>query len=267
MFLNIAAPSPPLLVAAKSHATFTNCLFRALHLPRSEVIDLSFGGSVTLRYCRFADVSAARGLVDTSSNDYQTLDEYNGNYDEYGQKDHAYEIEQEPASVGDWQTFGAEWVVSNTTVSDCIGGVENWEDGIVRDLAPGCPVEAIARQRAKFTGHLPPAAGITRNETASVAVTARMPSVDPEARLDDVNPMDYYVFEDETHDYHSSGVEEGLAAAEETGNRSAAPPAEGPDGGSASAAAMKHAQRTMEGRRGVELSLEDPWISNLMKVR
>lgn len=293
MFVNIAAPVAPLLVADKSHATFSNCLFRTIHLPHSELLDLSGGGTATLRRCRFADFEAALGLVDTSFNDYTPLDAYNGNFDTYGGDDMPYEVALAPAPEADRVRFGAEWVVWNDTVSDCLGGVKVWDDAVVRDVAPGCPAAAGALRRDVFVGAdpVPPplpqgvaagaaAAGATRDRGAGARQMA--------GSSHHVYAADYYVLD--AYDYtgsdccgdidaddaisDGSGPEPGALgtgagsaggdAPAQAATEAAAVPLVDPPG---PAAAVGGASvRVREGLRGRGLSLEDPWLVAVQQV-
>eukprot|EP00892_Ulva_mutabilis_P008123 jgi/Ulvmu1/5683/UM024_0030.1 len=165
IFLNAAGSTAPFLIAAKSHGTFSNCFFQNIHMSGAELFDVSFGGSVTLRAVRMRDTTlAAEGVVDTSANDYVEIDPSRGNFDMYGDADMGgRDIPLLPAPDADRTLYGAEWVVHDATISDCIGGIETWEPGVMHERPPGCTAATEAAQMQFFTAGPPlglPAAGM-----------------------------------------------------------------------------------------------------------
>ena len=57
IFVDLVGRDPSFLVAFGAYATFSNCLFRNVRLPRSELFDVSMGGAVTLLNCHFSNIS------------------------------------------------------------------------------------------------------------------------------------------------------------------------------------------------------------------
>ena len=102
-----------------------------MHLPGSEVFDVSLGGAVTLLNCHFSNISTAGGLVDTTFNDYllsASDHTYRGlHYGDrsvdsavYGADDHeAYDIALAPAPERAALAYGSDYVVVNETMGDC----------------------------------------------------------------------------------------------------------------------------------------------------
>ena len=162
IIVDVAGRDPPFLVASGAYATFSNCLFRNMHLPRSELFDVSLGGVVSLLNCHFSNVSAQTGLVDTTFNDYLLFGPHNvysyGVYSEYtteedgvyGVDDHeAYDIALAPASEGAALAYGSDYVVVDETISDCLF------PRLAKHVLPGCPEGSVAERNARIAGARP----------------------------------------------------------------------------------------------------------------
>ena len=163
--MDVAGRDPPFLVASGAYATFSNCLFRNVHLPRSEIFDVSLGGAVTLINCHFSNISTNNGIVDTTLNDYLVYGpdyrfSYNmyGDYSidgaVYGQGDHeAYDISLAPASQDAALTYGSDYVVVDDTISDCLFL------RLSEHVLPGCPEGSVAERRARIAKRWPSGGG------------------------------------------------------------------------------------------------------------
>eukprot|EP00892_Ulva_mutabilis_P008121 jgi/Ulvmu1/5681/UM024_0028.1 len=154
VFDNLVGRDPPFLIASGTYATFRNCLFRSVSLHRSELFDVSFFGTVSLQSCYFSDVSSGNGLVDTTYNDYVAVDYDNrlwyGDYDfrraVNGEEDHAgYDIALAPAPDAVAALYGADRVVVNETLSDCLAAQFYDSDFVL----PGCPSDSVSVRRAR----------------------------------------------------------------------------------------------------------------------
>eukprot|EP00892_Ulva_mutabilis_P008118 jgi/Ulvmu1/5679/UM024_0026.1 len=160
IFVNLVGRDPPFLIASGTYATFRNCLFRSVSLPRSELFDVSFLGTVSLQSCYFSDMSSFNGLVDTTYNDYTPYDgDYNLRYfdSDYnsmsgfrsainGDDDHAgYDIALASAPDAVAALYGTQFVVMNETLSDCLAAQFHASDFVL----PGCPSESVSERRAR----------------------------------------------------------------------------------------------------------------------
>ena len=109
-----------------AYATFSNCLFRNVHLPRNAVFEFS-NGAVTLINCHFSNISTGSGMVGTVRNSYDfefppSIDQnINNDIPVYGQDYHeAYDITISPAPEFAALAHNTEYVVVNETISDCL---------------------------------------------------------------------------------------------------------------------------------------------------
>lgn len=134
----------PFVVKFQSVLHIRNTIFLNSYL-YSELVDVSFEGIVRFEAVSLANVSLTDGaVVDTTLNDYQQAIAYYLNY--YAEDDEAYDVEVEPVPAASRGMFGAEFVIPNATMSDCVYTL-GAGPGVVY---PGCPPESeAARERLK----------------------------------------------------------------------------------------------------------------------
>lgn len=285
IFLNISSSKAPFIFSDKSHGTFSNCFFQNVHMDGSELFDVSFGGAVTLRHCLFRNLTTAHeGLVDTTYNDYTALDPLNGVHDVYGDADMGdYDIKLEAAAEEDRRVYGADWIAVDETISDCLGGIEMWDAPLEYPLPPGCSAADVHARRAAVTAQAgrgprrgaiaatPPGdadgrGGGRRGAAGMHAAGAGVHGVVSEGVGADVDSSfsyaeDYLVAVDGHEDY--GGAERD---AQEQG--SARAPVDAPEeAGGNNAEPYGGSQARGEARRGVELSVESPWLVAVAEVR
>ena len=166
VFAGLVGRAPPFLFAFGTHATFMNCMFKDVVLPRSELFDVSHYGSVSLINCHFANITTGRqeNLVDTSYNDFHPVRPYagyirrdiDGFYNDYaldlykgyyGDLDHInYDVLFAPAASDAEEVYGSDYFIHNQTMSDCLAS----SLGATQFVLPGCPGGSVnvRRQRA-----------------------------------------------------------------------------------------------------------------------
>lgn len=156
MFCGVTAPQPPFLISQGTYATFSNCLFHSMHLPTTQLLDVSHFGTVALLDTLFANTTFPQGIVGTDAATLATSPDPlppdgSTDYDAYGgaagpaadAPEIAVAAEDltmwfSPASAEDAAHFGAQFVADDETVSDCRGGRCR---GVT---LPGCPAAADA---------------------------------------------------------------------------------------------------------------------------
>lgn len=156
-------PAPPFLFAFGTHATFKDCFFKDVVLPRSELFDVSHYGSVYLANCHFTNISTGprAGLADTTYNDFHPLRPYavyivrgpNGFFNDYIEEEYAgyygdldhinYDFVLAPAPDSAAELYGSDYIIHNQSMSDCVavalGGTEI--------VLPGCPEGSVNVRR------------------------------------------------------------------------------------------------------------------------
>eukprot|EP00892_Ulva_mutabilis_P006551 jgi/Ulvmu1/4268/UM194_0008.1 len=139
MFTDWRGGASPLRVS-RSVANIVDTVFRNTHLP-VELIDVSFNGVVRFERAALADVTLSRGdIVSTTFNDYY-LDPVNDVY-YYAYDDSAYDVAATEAPIDRRGEFGAEFVVDEAVMSDCV--YLKADDGVVQ---PGCPEVSAEHRR------------------------------------------------------------------------------------------------------------------------
>ena len=101
-----------------------------------ELVDVSHGGIVRFNSLALANVSLTHGaVVSTTTNDYEVV----GDVVYYASDDAQYDVPLELVPPGAQTKFGADFVIADATMSDCLYLLA--KDG---DVFPGCPVESVA---------------------------------------------------------------------------------------------------------------------------
>ena len=265
--MDLAGRDPPFLVASGAYATFSNCLFRNVHLPRTEVFDISHGGVITLLNCHFSNISTGNGLVDTSYNDYSPFDSDDRYVYEYpvlssldglervvyGEDDHeAYDIALAPSPEAAEYAYGSDYIVVNETISDCLFTQLSESSHVL----PGCPEESVTERRARANEFRapgeaggPPAAW----ETAQAQYTREANQQEAQREVKRGNS-----FYDQYYDYDSvdTYAQQPLAQYEGSDYSTTQSPLQEYDFEGAVVASL-----------GILLSTEHPWFRAMVEVR
>lgn len=132
----------PIAIFYQATANLVNAVFRNMRLT-AELADVSYGSTVRFENARFANVSLATGkVVATTSSDFKS-NIGDARLEHIPADDAAYDVEVSEVDVRDRGIWGADYVVVEGMMSDCMFM------GYARNVSiPGCPEAAReARQR------------------------------------------------------------------------------------------------------------------------
>ena len=277
--MDLAGRDPPFLAASGAYATFSNCLFRNVQLPRSELFDVSQAGTVTLLNCHFSNISTGSDLVDTSYNDYVPVGtdyrfryysnieylDYTNDRDVYGRNDHeAYDIALSPAPGAAASLYGSDYIVVNETLSDCLSVQFAGGDLVL----PGCPQDSVQARDERYRTldttddgiHSSPADGPGVAERLIANVTRELEERRAEERVKLANPFyaQYYDYGSAEYSYRDS-----VFSDEYDGN--------GPDGAApyglfSLPGPDYHYEDRLADTLGAQLSEGHPWFQAMVKV-
>lgn len=138
IFSDWAGFMSPLRINARSVANVRNTVFRNMQLS-VEIADVSQTGTARFENVSFANVTLQHGaVVSTSFNDYTApAAGYEVVY--YAEDDANYDVEVRRLPHADAGVFGAEFVIDDDYMSDCI---YMWAYGV----EPGCPEESVQQR-------------------------------------------------------------------------------------------------------------------------
>ena len=174
VFTGWAGDSPPLQIINMGTAHIRHTLFRNFQL-RSEVVDVSFGGTVMFGNVSFANVTLQQGqIVSTSLNDYAILDNEDCStrlY--YADDDMHYDVEATPVPEALRVRLGADFVIEEDMMSDCLYA------NVAGDVVlPGCPPESADARRVFIEEACPDGAAVNHKFTEVSLMGPRFSTAD-----------------------------------------------------------------------------------------
>eukprot|EP00892_Ulva_mutabilis_P004144 jgi/Ulvmu1/2100/UM125_0004.1 len=145
IFNEWAGLQSPISIHYQAVTNIVDSVFRNMHLS-VEIADVSYGSTVRFQNVLFANVTLEHGhVVSTTANDYHGAT-YDGQY-YYASDDSAYDVDVAEVAPGDRGMWGADYVVVDDLLSDCIFL------GVPSNITmPGCPDAAVAG-RERFQTH------------------------------------------------------------------------------------------------------------------
>lgn len=133
---------PPLRLTSRGLVSIRDSAFRNAHL-RTELVDVSIGGTALFSNVSLVNVELARGaVVGTTHTDQTLMPECDHEYHE--DDDEGYDVAVAAVTAAERSVLGEDFVIADGAMSDCL--FPRALDGVA---LPGCPRTSVAARRRR----------------------------------------------------------------------------------------------------------------------